>query len=155
MSAEDIEHLLHTQIPLSAAMGVRVREATALRVALSAPLAPNINHRETVFGGSSASLAVLSAWALLHLRLQADGTRARLVIQGSEMRYARPIPGDFTATCELEDEARWKGFRAMLTRRGRARIELAARVAFEGVVCASFRGEFVAVREPEGLQAGS
>jgi thioesterase domain-containing protein len=155
MSQEEIEYFLHTQIPLSAAMGVRVREATVLRVALAAPLTPNINHRETVFGGSSASLAVLSAWALLHLRLQADGTRARLVIQRSEMRYARPIPGDFTATCELEEEALWKRFRAMLARRGRARIELAASVAFENVVCASFRGEFVAVREPEGLQDGT
>src|SRR5688572_17817993 len=109
-------------------MDVRVREATPTRVTLAAPLAPNINHRETVFGGSAAALAVLSAWALLHLRLEAEDVAARLVIRRSEMHYKLPIPGDFTACCELGDEPAWGRFRATLERRGRARIELLAAV---------------------------
>ncbi|MGQ0834539.1 MAG: YiiD C-terminal domain-containing protein [Gammaproteobacteria bacterium] len=144
--ARDLERYLREHIPLSAAMGVRVREATSDRVALFAPLAPNINHRETVFGGSAAALAVLAAWALLHLRLAADGISARLVIQRCEMSYERPIPGDFTATCELADEAGWSRFRTTLERRGRARIQLAAVLMHESRASASFRGQFVAVR---------
>lgn len=145
--ASDLERYLREHIPLSAAMDVRVREATSGRVTLFAPLAPNINHRETVFGGSAAALAVLAGWALLHVRLRAAGVSARLVIRRSEMSYERPIPGDFTATCELADEAGWSRFRKTLERRGRARIELSAVLMHESRASASFRGEFVAVRD--------
>lgn len=144
--ADGLERYLHGHIPLSAAMQVRVVEATLARVVLAAPLAPNINHRETVFGGSAAALAMLSAWALLHLKLAAERVDARLVIQASELRYERPIPGDFTATCALADETHWQRFRAMLDRRGRARIPLAATLAHGAEPCAFFTGEFVAVR---------
>src|SRR6185437_15768986 len=88
-----LERYLHEQIPLSAAMSVRVRMATPERVQLAAPLFPNVNHNETVFGGSAAALATLSAWTLLHLRIARAGLNARLVIQRSSMEYERPIPG--------------------------------------------------------------
>jgi len=74
-----IERYLYQYIPLSAAMGVQVRTATLGHVKLAAPLRPNVNHTETVFGGSAAALATLSAWTLLHLRLEDAGLDARLV----------------------------------------------------------------------------
>jgi thioesterase domain-containing protein len=147
--AEAVERYLREHIPLSEAMGVRVSDATPLRITLSAPLAPNINHRETVFGGSAAALAMLSAWALLHLRLEAERGAVRVVIQRSDMRYERPIPGDFAATCELSDAAAWSRFQATLERRGRARIELTAVLTHEGNACAFFHGDFVAVKGPK------
>src|ERR1700734_2565761 len=89
MTVEEIEtrvqRYLYQYIPLSAAMGVQVRAATLGHVKLAAPLAPNVNHTETVFGGSAAALATLSAWTLLHLRLEAARSDARLVIQRSRM----------------------------------------------------------------------
>ena len=51
-------------------MGVEVIEAAWNGVTLRAPLAPNINHRETVFGGSASAVAILAAWAILYVRLQ-------------------------------------------------------------------------------------
>ena len=53
--ANAVERYLHRHIPLTAAMGVRVAAVTLQRAELRAPLAPNINHRETVFGGSAAA----------------------------------------------------------------------------------------------------
>ncbi len=99
--------------------------ATPERVQLAAPLAPNINHNETVFGGSAAALATLPPGALLHLRSRARRMRARLVIQRSSMEYERPIPGDFEAVCRFADESAWERFRPTLVRRGRARLTLA------------------------------
>jgi thioesterase domain-containing protein len=147
--AEAVQQYLGDHIPLSVAMGVRVSEATPLRITLSAPLAPNINHRDTAFGGSAAALAMLSAWALLHLRLEAERGAVRVVVQRCEMRYERPIPGDFAATCELSDEAAWSRFETTLERRGRARIELTAVLTHEGKACAFFHGDFVAVKGPK------
>src|SRR4051812_16515156 len=100
----ELEAYLHSNIPLSAAMGVQVKIATPQRVLLFAPLGPNINHHRTVFGGSGVVLATLSAWTLLHIRLVQEGLDAQLVIQRSAMEYERPICGDFEAECGFTDE---------------------------------------------------
>ena len=104
MSPRDLERYLHEQIPLSAAMQVAVLAATPEQVRLAAPLAPNINHRRTVFGGSAAAVATLAAWGLLHLRLSADGFAGRLVIRRSEMDFEQAIAGDFEAEARAPDE---------------------------------------------------
>jgi thioesterase domain-containing protein len=141
-----LERYLHEQIPLSTAMGVRVRTAKPQEVQLAAPLGPNVNHNDTVFGGSAAALATLSAWGLLHLRMERAGIRARLVIQRSSMEYERPIPGDFEAICRFTDETAWERFQVTLVRRGRARLKLAAHLLYESQQTASFEGDFVGLR---------
>ncbi len=140
-----IQQYLHANIPLSAAMGVQVKLATAERVQLFAPIGPNVNHSETVFGGSAAALATLSAWTLLHMRLREMDSKAQLVIQRSAMEYDRPIPGDFDAVCHFADELAWQRFRTMLERRGRARLTLTAHLVHAARELASFRGDFVAL----------
>jgi thioesterase domain-containing protein len=141
-----IERYLYQYIPLSAAMGVQVRTATIEHVQLAAPLKPNVNHTETVFGGSAAALATLSAWTLLHLRLEQAGLDARLVIQRSSMEYEKPIPGDFEAVCRFGDASVWERFQATLARRGRARMTLTAHLVHLTHRVASFEGDFVALR---------
>lgn len=141
----DLEAYLHSNIPLSAAMGVRVKVATPERVLLFAPLAPNINHHQTVFGGSGVVLATLSAWSLLHLRLRREQLDAQLVIQRSSMEYERPIPGDFEAVCGFADDSAWQRFRLMLMRRGRARMTLNAHLLYASHEMGSFVGDFVAM----------
>jgi thioesterase domain-containing protein len=145
-----IERYLYQYIPLSAAMGVQVRTATIGHVKLAAPLRPNVNHTETVFGGSAAALATLSAWTLLHLRLEYAGLDARLVIQRSSMEYERPIAGDFEAECRFADETAWRRFCSMLERRGRARLTLAAQLLHAAHEMGSFVGDFVALAQPGG-----
>ena len=78
-------------------MQVTVLEASLQQVVLTAPLAPNINHRETVFGDSASAVAILAAWSMLHLGLTAEGLGSRLVIQRNTMDYLMPIDGSFTA----------------------------------------------------------
>ncbi len=140
-----MESYLHSNIPLSAVMGVQVKIATPEEVLLSAPLAPNINHHRTVFGGSGVVLATLAAWTLLHLRLEHEKIRAQLVIQRSSMEYEKPIPGDFEARCQLGEGAEWDRFLAILGRRGRARMTLRATLLYAAHEMGSFVGDFVAI----------
>lgn len=142
----ELEQYLHTHIPLSRAMGIRVRIATPGRVELAAPLAPNINHHETVFGGSAAAVATLSAWTLVHVGLLHAGVQAATVIQRNAMSYEEPIHGDFIAVCTLIDDSAWQRFLKTLERRGRGRITMNAHLLFEGRQAASFEGDFVAMR---------
>ncbi len=148
MSQHELEHYLHGHIPLSRAMQVTVAQATDDCVVLAAPLAPNINHRATVFGGSAAAVATLAAWGLLATRLQNASLDARLVIQRNTMEYEQPIPGAFTARAELEEMTAWPRFVQMLTRKGRARITAVAILEYEGRRVGRFVGEFVAMAIP-------
>lgn len=145
-SAPELEAYLHAHIPLSAAMQVSVVAASRQAVTLGAPLAPNINHRSTAFGGSLSAVAILSAWSLVHLRLTAEGFRTRLVIQSNRMDYDLPVEGDFTATATLADEATWRLFCRMLGRKGLARIGARSVVTCGEIVGGRFEGEFVAFR---------
>lgn len=148
MSPSELEHYLHAHIPLSRAMQVSVVQASPEEVVLSAPLAPNINHRETVFGGSASALAILAAWSLLHTRLEAEGLASRLVIQRNSMSYEQPIVGAFTATAAAPDDLAWKQFLRVFKRMGKARITVASVLHFGGMVAGRLEGEFVALGVP-------
>src|SRR5215208_3229694 len=94
-AAGRLERYLHAQIPISKGMGVRVLRADAAGVLLCAPLKPNLNHRQTFFGGSAAALATLAAWGLAHERLlEQAGLDVHLVIQRSSMEYLEPAAAE-------------------------------------------------------------
>jgi thioesterase domain-containing protein len=145
MDAGAVEKYLHEHIPLSKAMGVEVLESSMEGVKLSAPLPPNINHRGTVFGGSAASVAILSAWALLYLRLKNECLSGNLVIQKNTMTYVCPITGRFTATSALHDPAAWNRFTAMLRKRNRARIHVSSILHCNDKKVGELHGDFVAM----------
>lgn len=144
MSPSDLRNYLYRHIPLSAAMEISVDRVADDTVILRAPLAPNINHRETAFGGSVSALAILAAWALLHTRLRASGFVARLVIQRNSMDYLLPIAAAFTAASSVLP-GEWDKFQHMLARKHRARIAVACAVMCAGETVARLNGDFVAL----------
>jgi thioesterase domain-containing protein len=148
MEPGELETYLHERIPMSRALQARVTEIDAEHVRVTAPLAPNINHRETVFGGSAAAVAMLAAWGFLFVRLRREERPARLVIQRCVMEFLEPIEADFAAVSRLEPGADWPRFLAALGRKGRARIAIEVVLESRGVAVGKFTGEFVALRLP-------
>ena len=104
MDADGLQQYLHEHIPLSRAMQVTVLAASVEEVLLAAPLAPNINHRETVFGGSASAVCILAAWSLVQVRLRAAGMPGRLVIQRNLMEYLLPVSGNFPSGQRLQTQ---------------------------------------------------
>ena len=145
MSPSELEHYLHAHIPLSRAMQVHVDKVEEASVVLSAPLAPNINHRETLFGGSASAIAILAGWSLLHTRLRRANMASRLVIQRNSMEYDLPVAGDFTGRASLQNPAQWDAFVRMLARKGKARIAVVSVLEYEGREAGHLVGEFVAL----------
>ena len=145
-SPAEVEAYLHSHIPLSADMGVRVAACDAAGVTLRAPLAPNINHRATVFGGSTSAMAILAAWTWLNFALRAAGPMPRLVIQRNTVDYLAPITGEFEAHCAGLPGEKFGRFRRTLERHGKARATLAVVLTCKGGKVAEFSGEFVALR---------
>ena len=121
--AAALEQLLHSEIPISRAMGIRVTHYDGANLTLDAPLEPNFNHKSTAFGGSLYSLAVLCGWGLLHLKLAEVKLHRHIVIQESNIRYLHPVVQDLHAECRLDDTA-FKRFLRTLDKHGRARLSL-------------------------------
>ena len=145
MSPAELEQYLHDHIPLSRAMQVSVASVGEEAVILTAPLGPNINHRESVFGGSASALAILAAWSLLHTRLRGAGISCRLVIQRNTMEYELPIQGQFSAQSTLGAIDAWERFLHILSRKGKARITVTSTLEHEGQKVGYFSGVFVAI----------
>jgi thioesterase domain-containing protein len=124
-----LEHVLHHDIPLTQEMGLKVLSWQAHQLRLHLPLAPNINHKSTLFGGSLYCGAVLAGWGWLHLRLREAGiTDGHIVIQDGQISYPLPVRDDAIAICDGPDAAAWERFVTTYLRRGRARLTLPTRI---------------------------
>lgn len=145
METAAITSYLHTHIPLTRAMDVRAVSAGGDSIALAAPLGPNVNHTETAFGGSLATLGIVAGWTLLHVALADRGVSAKLLIQHSSMDFIRPADGELRAECRFPDGEALERLLTGLRERRRARIELTAQVLSGGVPVATHRGVYVAI----------
>lgn len=145
MDIEELRRYMFARIPLSKAMLTDIVSVTSESVVLSAPLAPNVNHQGTVFGGSASAVALLSAWALLHVRLTREQLDAGIVVKKYTMTYDRPMTGDFTATTTINSADEWGTFISALRRRGRGRISAVATLRCDDEETAKLQGEFVAL----------
>ncbi|HEY0385302.1 MAG TPA: YiiD C-terminal domain-containing protein [Pyrinomonadaceae bacterium] len=142
--ARQIQDLFYSKIPITRAMGVRVEAYDGERLTLSAPLAENINHLGTAFGGSLNALLVLSGYGLLWLELQ--DTECHIVIRESSIAYDHPVRGELCAVCVRPEAQALQDFKQTFQQKGKARITLSATVSDAGTTAVRFRGTFVALR---------
>jgi thioesterase domain-containing protein len=145
-AARELEAVLHRDIPLTREMGLRVIDWQQHRLRLHLPLAPNVNHKSTLFGGSLYCGAVLAGWGWLHLRLREAGiVDGHIVIQDGQISYPLPVRGDAIALCDAPDHSQWDKFIATYQRRGRARLTLQTRITAQDndADAVRFTGQFV------------
>ena len=145
-AARRLQDYMHAHIPLVAQMQVTVTGFDAAGLRLTAPLAPNINHERTAFGGSLASLMTLACWGYLWLLLEGEPA-LHIVVNEARVSYLKPITGELDTLCPPPAAAQLERFRETLARRGKARIELAAEVRQTGAVAARYLGSFAVYRE--------
>ena len=118
---------------------------------LFAPLAPNINHCDTVFRGSASAVAILAAWSVVRVRMLAEGLAGRIVIRRNSMSYERPMAAGFTATAHAPHATEWARLRAALARGRPGRVRVNAVLECQGARTGELEGEFVVL--PDGGDA--
>jgi thioesterase domain-containing protein len=149
----DLEKYLLKHIPISSSMGVKVDSSSSERVVLKAPFLNNINHKQTVFGGSLHAVATLACWSLLHINLVAlFKDPIQIVIASSEIKYLAPVTSDFKAECLHPNIDPWERFLTTLRRKGKARLQLSAKILEKGQLCVDYSGTFVAIVNKEKSQ---
>ncbi|WP_242346045.1 thioesterase domain-containing protein [Anaeromyxobacter terrae] len=147
MTLEETTRYLREHIPLTVHLGAVVERYDGASLRLAAPLAPNLNHRSTAFGGSLSAIAILSGWTLVHLALRERGVEARVVIQRSEVGFDEPVDGDFLATSTLPPAPEWDRFLETLRRHRRARVTVRGAIETSSRRGGTFENVYVAVRD--------
>lgn len=155
MTPQDLEGFLLRRIPLAKFMRVAVLEVEPDSVVLTAPLEPNSNVHQTLFGGSAASVALIAAWSLLFTRMSAEAVTGAVVVHRHSMTYLKPVLGQFTAHGRFATPDAWRDFVDALDRKGRGRIGLDADLHFNGEVAAHLKGEFYASRVSDAHTGGA
>ncbi len=123
-AAQLLEAKFRSDIPITGAIDVRVREFAGDRMVLTAPLAPNVNVHGTGFAGSIYALGALCGWGLIFLSLREAGASGNLVMTQADVRYARPLTGDLVATCDVASNAAFPAAMDKFRRTGRAGFDL-------------------------------
>ena len=122
--AAKLKNYIRNNIPLTDFMDFNIDELTDYSIKLSAPIKPNGNHYSTAFGGSIATLGILSGWALLHSKMVEEKLPGILVIQESKTKYITPARNDFNASCTDLTDAKWSDFKEELLQKGKAKLIL-------------------------------
>ena len=144
MQIEQLQNYLYQAIPLTKAMQLEVTTYQQDYLSLSAPLAANVNHKGTVFGGSLNAVTTLCGWSLLAMKLNTLNVKAKIIIQKSQTEYRLPVTDDFTAHCEMHDAVAFNRFIKLLKKRGRARINLNVYIYTAERIAVAFIGTYVA-----------
>lgn len=146
MNTLEFENFLHTQIPITKAMGFKVLEFTPDSVKISAPLEPNINHKLTAFGGSINCLMTVCGWALTYANIKPVEPDAHVVIGKSSIKYLLPIKGVFIGDARLEKNDR-KKFVERYEKYKRSVLDVACVCYEKDVISAKFNAQYIVFKE--------
>lgn len=140
---DELQKVLHSEIPLTKAIGIEVVEYNDRGLTLRAPLESNINHKCTAFGGSLYSVCVLSGWSLIYLLLREHGLSGHVVIQKSRTEFLKPVASDIVASCAFDSAEQCERLLRTYKRKGLARIRLQSCVVCNDQASVLFEGAYV------------
>jgi thioesterase domain-containing protein len=138
-----LQRTMHSEIPLTNAIGMRAVAYDREGLLLSAPLAQNINDKGTVFSGSLNAVMTLAGWGLIWLLLREQLLNGAIVIQDSTIRYLQPVRRDFVARGHMPERLEIEQFQSTLRRRERARLSVQAQIWEDDAVQVVFTGRYV------------
>lgn len=141
---ENFSNQVRQAIPLLQSMDLRFTEFADHRLRVDMPLAPNINDKNTGFGGSISALATASGWAVISLLLQSRFSHCDVMVTESHIQYVAPATKNFYALATLKDSV-MSAFQNVLDLQRSGRITLQVMVEQEGEQIAVFTGTYKVV----------
>ncbi len=141
--SKDLQDILYSEIPLTRAIGIEVKEYTGDSLTLCAPIENNLNHKCTAFGGSLYSVAVLSGWGLVYMLLRQHDSAGHIVIHESNTKFLRPVSSTIMAKCAFDSREQTDRFMRTYQRKGKARIQLQSHVYSDTDIGVMFTGSYV------------
>jgi thioesterase domain-containing protein len=128
-------------IPMLATMDMRFTELGDHSLRVDMPLGPNINDKQTGFGGSISALATAAGWAIVSLLLKPRFSSVDVVIAESHMRYLAPATRNFYAIASISKPA-MSAFKQLLDAEHCGRITLQVMIEQDGEQIAVFTATY-------------
>ena len=139
------QDFLYAHIPLVKSMQMELSAISEQFLLAQAPLAPNINDKKTVFGGSSAALMTVCGWSLIKFQLEQRGVFNDVVIYQANTQWKQAQTDDLIIKVQTQKPIDWQQIcHNLITDKKKLKIDMACQVLNQNnEICCSMLGNYV------------
>ncbi|MDN5077303.1 thioesterase domain-containing protein [Aliarcobacter butzleri] len=139
-----LENKLHNEIPLTKFMDLKITEYDEKELITIAPLNKNINDKGTAFGGSLATLTIISGWSICWLiSKELEINSENIVVIKNEHSYRKPVTKELICHTKRPTKDEIENLKNKLLLKKSASIKISSQIIEDGEVCVDFTGYYV------------
>ncbi len=142
-----LSQFFKTHLPITQFMEMDVESYDGQTLILHAPLPPNINDKQTAFGGSLYNASVMACWGMLYLKTLEAGIKCNQVVTKGTIEYKAPVQGDIRAICQAPAPDELEKMLHAFKLKGRARLTLNSSIECSGKRAVEFEGCYAILSE--------
>ena len=139
-----LQNKLHSEIPLTKLMELKIRNYNNSELVTTAPLHININDKGTAFGGSLSTLTTISAWSLCWLiSKELSFNSNNIVIIKNETNFRKPVTKDIVCHTKKPSNEEIEILKNKLLTKKSASIRIESQIIENNEICVDFLGYYV------------
>lgn len=139
-----LENKLHNEIPLTKFMDLEITKYDEKELMTIAPLNKNINDKGTAFGGSLATLTIISGWSICWLiSKELEINSENIVVIKNEHSYRKPVTKELICHTKRPTKDEIENLKNKLLLKKSASIKISSQIIEDGEVCVDFTGYYV------------
>lgn len=139
-----LENKLHNEIPLTKFMDLKITKYDEKELITIAPLNKNINDKGTAFGGSLATLTIISGWSICWLiSKELEINSENIVVIKNEHSYRKPVTKELICHTKRPTKGEIENLKNKLLLKKSASIKISSQIIEDGEVCVDFTGYYV------------
>ncbi|MDY3201346.1 MAG: YiiD C-terminal domain-containing protein [Arcobacter sp.] len=141
---KELEKKLHNEIPLTKFMNLKILNYNEKELITTIPLDVNINDKGTAFGGSLATLTIISGWSLCWLISKELGFNSNnIVIIKNENSYKKPVTKDIICHTFKPNNEEINILKEKLLSKQSASVKITSQIVENNEICVDFVGYYV------------
>ncbi|MCT7638555.1 thioesterase domain-containing protein [Aliarcobacter butzleri] len=139
-----LENKLHNEIPLTKFMDLKITKYDEKELITIAPLYKNINDKGTAFGGSLATLTIISGWSICWLiSKELEINSENIVVIKNEHSYRKPVTKELICHTKRPTKDEIENLKNKLLLKKSASIKISSQIIEDDEVCVDFTGYYV------------
>ncbi|MCR8710057.1 thioesterase domain-containing protein [Aliarcobacter butzleri] len=139
-----LENKLHNEIPLTKFMDLKITKYDEKELITIAPLNKNINDKGTAFGGSLATLTIISGWSICWLiSKELEINSENIVVIKNEHSYRKPVTKELICNTKRPTKDEIENLKNKLLLKKSASIKISSQIIEDDEVCVDFTGYYV------------
>lgn len=139
-----LENKLHNEIPLTKFMDLKITKYNEKELITIAPLNKNINDKGTAFGGSLATLTIISGWSICWLiSKELEINSENIVVIKNEHSYRKPVKKELICHTKRPTKDEIENLKNKLLLKKSASIKISSQIIEDGEICVDFTGYYV------------